>query len=48
MVHLTASALCLRCEWETEPDTMASTDKAAEKHTATGHPTMTIIVRRPA
>jgi hypothetical protein len=41
MVALTASAHCLRCDW-TATGTMAAADKAAEKHTAIGHPTATM------
>lgn len=48
MIKLTATALCLRCEWETDPAAPTEADKAAEKHASTGHPTMTTIIRRPA
>ena len=47
MITLTASALCLRCEWTAE-GTMADVDKAAEKHTKGGHPTITMAIRQPA
>ena len=48
MTPLTATALCLRCQWAHPDAPMDDTDKAAEKHTKVGHPTMTIIIRRPA
>jgi len=42
MVRLTATARCLRCDWTAPPGTMADADKAAEKHTSAGHPTITM------
>lgn len=41
MAELTAAARCLRCEW-TEAGDPAATDKAANDHTAVGHPTATV------
>ena len=41
MAELTTSARCLRCPWTAAGDP-AATDKAAEKHTAVGHPTATV------
>ena len=39
---LTATARCLRgCDWNTGPGTQADADRAAEKHTQGGHPTIT-------
>lgn len=38
MVSLTASARCHGCDW-TAQGKPAATDKAAQRHTATGHPT---------
>ncbi len=43
---VTASAHCLRCDWTAGPGTMAEVDKAAERHTKSGHPTATAA--RPA
>lgn len=40
LVSLTAAASCGGCPW-TAAGTPAGTDKAAQKHTATGHPTVT-------
>jgi hypothetical protein len=42
MITLTATARCLRCGWTAPPGTMAAADKAAEKHTRRGHPTVTM------
>jgi hypothetical protein len=41
MATLTAAARCLRCKWAQAGDP-ATADKAAEKHTAAGHPTATV------
>ena len=43
------TARCLGCRWSAEGDP-AATDKAAEKHTAVGHPTASVMepVRRTA
>ena len=38
---LTTCARCLRCPWAQSGD-WAGTDLAAEKHTAAGHPTVTV------
>lgn len=38
---LSAAARCLRCPWTAAGDP-AATDKAADKHTAVGHPTATV------
>lgn len=38
MVTLTAAARCLGCPWTAEGKP-AATDKAAQRHTAVGHPT---------
>jgi hypothetical protein len=46
MIKLTASASCLRCDWTAGPGEWAEVDRAAEKHTRTGHPTATSA--RPA
>jgi hypothetical protein len=43
-VTLTATARCLRCAWTAEGDP-AATDKAADRHTAVGHPTATVTRR---
>lgn len=45
MVDLTASAHCWGCDW-TEQGDPAATDKAAQKHTAVGHPTGVTVVPR--
>jgi hypothetical protein len=42
MITLTATARCLRCDWTAGPATMADADRAAEKHTRRGHPTLTM------
>lgn len=39
--QLAAAARCLRCPWTAEGDPVAI-DKAADKHTAVGHPTATV------
>jgi hypothetical protein len=38
----TATAHCLRCEWTAGPGDPGAVDRAAERHTRTGHPTATI------
>lgn len=38
--QLATTARCLRCKW-TETGDPAKTDKAADGHTAIGHPTVT-------
>jgi hypothetical protein len=43
MITLTAAASCGGCPW-TAQGTAAGTDKAAQKHTATGHPTVVTAV----
>lgn len=47
MTMLTATARCLHCDWATGPATMADADKAAEKHTSAGHPTVTMAEPAP-
>jgi hypothetical protein len=47
MVPLTATARCLCCDWTAGPATMADADKAAEKHTSAGHPTVTMAEPAP-
>lgn len=37
---MTATARCLTCNWTTT-GTPADTDRAAQKHTRKGHPTIT-------
>ena len=48
MIRLSASASCARCPWTAGPGDMASVFRAAEKHTAPGHPTSTVAVPAPA
>jgi hypothetical protein len=43
VVSLTAAASCGGCPW-TAAGTPAGVDKAADKHTATGHPTVVTAV----
>jgi len=43
LVSLTATARCQGCDW-TAAGKLADTDKAAGKHTATGHPTAVMAV----
>lgn len=45
MTSLTAAARCLRCPWTAEGDP-AATDRAAQNHTAPGHPTATVTEPR--
>ena len=40
----TTDAHCLGCDWTAGPGPAADIDRAAEKHTAKGHPTATITV----
>jgi hypothetical protein len=41
-VTITVTAACQRCGWTAGPGAWAAVDRAAEKHTAAGHPTVTI------
>jgi hypothetical protein len=41
VTELTTAARCLGCPW-TAAGNPAATDKAADKHTAAGHPTATV------
>ena len=40
----TTGAHCLGCDWTEGPGPVADVDRAAEKHTAKGHPTATVTV----
>ena len=46
MITLIATGSCSGCDWTTGPVTMAEADKATDKHTSEGHPT--VIVAEPA
>ena len=42
MTAITVTARCHGCDWTAGPAPWPDVDKAAEKHTATGHPTVTM------
>jgi hypothetical protein len=41
MITVTATASCPICDWTAGPGEWADVDRAAERHTRTGHPTIT-------
>jgi hypothetical protein len=41
MITVTVSASCLRCPWAAGSGDWAAVDRAARRHTAPGHPTVT-------